>query len=468
MKNKLLKLTVFSAVFVLAACNSNKSSDVINSEFNNSSSEQPVVVPVNNVKTGLTALHNSINYTADVSYNGKQYFSIYVKENYVGFDSDTNPDALDFFIKDNEGIFTLNRANGTVVSGEYKKKSEEENYSNLFDNTTAKTLYDVASDFVAGVAESDNDVVISNKTYKLGLLDYLGIDRAFYVDLDTVTASYKDAFSIKMDFANNNSYNLVFKNFGSTSNETVEKFLENGGTAYEPDACMAAMKRLVKSNNFVSAIYDFDSGVDGDYNGLSQVFNPHYFYTTGSALGDKNATKQGYISFKRTTPVTDTSSPYYIPGFPDTPYGIYSFMAQGMQHSFSPQAFYENPDMEYFMHYPSLLKILDKTQYFKEGTITEFEKNYTNKKNRYILKDINLIKDFATNFNLNNSYDFKTCIPYALGVEFSLNKEDKNCVIIFHYCFTYGAKKYDYLVPLYSFGQTNDDILDNFYTLYND
>ena len=470
MKNKLIKLTTLLAVMAITGCSSTPSSSNADTSSGEptSSSAEPVIVPVTNVKTGLNALNASKNYTADVSYNGTLYFSIYVKENYVGFDSETNQEALDFLVKNEEGIYPVNRANGNIISGEYKKKSEEENYLNLFDNTTAKTLFDVASDFVASVKEDENNVVISNKTYKLALLDYLGVDRSFYVDLETVTASYTDAFAIKMEFSGNNRYDLVFKDFGTTSNANVEKFLARGGTAYVPDECMSAMQRLVKSNNYVVAVYDFDAGVDGDFNGLSQVFNPHYFYNTGSALGDKNATKQGYISFHRTTPVTDTSSQYYIPGFPDTPCGIYAFIAQGVQHSFAPQVYYENPDMEYFMHYPSLLKLLDKTQYFTEGTVKEFESKYTYKKNAYVLKDLTLIKDFATNFNLNNSFDFKTCVPYALGVEFSLNKEDKNCVIIFHYCFTYGAQKYDYLVPLYSFGQTNDSILDGFYDLYND
>ena len=465
MKNNIIKLTALLATLSITACGGSVSS-ISQSNSESSSIENPSV-PVTSVKTGLLALNKTKSYTADVTYNGTKYFSIYVNEKYVGFDSATNDEVLDFFIKGEEGIFPLNKSNGKFLPGEYQAKNKEENYTDLFDNTTAKTVYGVASDYVTSVADDANDLVISNKTYKLALLDYVGIERSFYVDLNTVTASYKEAFSLKLEFGSN-VYNLTFKDFGTAKDENVENFLAKGGTAYTPDENMKAMKRLLKSNNFVSAVYDFDSGTDGDYNGLSQVFNPHYFYTTAAALGDKNANKSGYISFNRSTPVTDESSPYYIPGFDTQPKGIYMFMADGMRHSIAPQVVYENPDMEYFMHYPSLLKLINKTQYFSEGIISEFSSKYTYKKDCYILKDISLIKDFATNFSLNNSYDFKTCIPYALGVEFSLNKEDKNTVIIFHYCFTYGAQKYDYLVPLYSFGQTNDSILDGFYDLYND
>ena len=133
MKNKLIKLTTLLAVMAITGCSSTPSSSNADTSSGEptSSSAEPVIVPVTNVKTGLNALNASKNYTADVSYNGTLYFSIYVKENYVGFDSETNQEALDFLVKNEEGIYPVNRANGNIISGEYKKKSEEENYLNL-------------------------------------------------------------------------------------------------------------------------------------------------------------------------------------------------------------------------------------------------------------------------------------------------------------------------------------------------
>ena len=351
-----------------------------------------------------------------------------------------------------------------MVSGEYELDDNGENYKNLFDNTVAKTMFDVGTDFINEVADTASELDIDDKFYKLALLDYIGINRSFFVDLEDAKASFDTTkgLTINLKFARNNNYSVNFYDFGETSNAHVKKFLtEEEGGVYTPDEYMSTMQRLLRTNNFVSNVYSFDIGEDGGLSSLNQVFNPRYFYSTSGALNDKYQNKSGYISFTRTTPVENTSSPYYIPGLTQAN-GIYMFIAEGMKHSISPQVVYEDSSMEKFMHYPSLLKLLTKTQFFTRGVIEEFSKKYTNKSHCYILKDINLVKDFATNFSLDQSYEFKTCVPYALGVEVNPGNNDANTSIVFHYCFTYSGQKYDYLIPLFSFGETNNEYLDGF------
>ena len=471
--NNYIKISMILGALALSACTPNNSSNQNNSVIDTSSEAAPSVPEVVNLKTAFINLNKGKNYTANVKYNGTYYYSIFVNENFVGTDGD-EPEILNMYLADGVGIYSLNYNDGSMVSGEYQLNDEGENYTDLFDNNVAKTMYGVATDFVDEIKDDATTLDVDDKFYKLALLDYVGIDRAYYVDLDTVTAKYEDGLTIDLNFVRNNKYTLSFYDFGKTENNHVKTFFEQEGKAYTPDIYMSTMKRLLKGNNFVSNVYSFDAGEDGDLTSLNQVYNPHYFYSTSGALNDPKQNKSGYISFNRSTPVTNTSSPYYINGFDTQPCGIYMFAATGVQHSFAPQVAYENPDMEKFMHYPSLLKLLGKTQFFTKGVIQEFSRKYTNKKNCYILRDLTLVKDFATNFSLDQSYDFKSCIPYALGVEFTLGYNgtdeisDANTTIIFHYCFTYNHENYDYLVPLFSFGETNNTYLDGFYELYND
>ena len=97
MKNNIIKLTALLATLSITACGGSVSS--ISQSNSESSSIDNRSVPVTSVKTGLLALNNTKSYAADVTYNGTKYFSIYVNEKYVGFDSATNDEVLDFFIK---------------------------------------------------------------------------------------------------------------------------------------------------------------------------------------------------------------------------------------------------------------------------------------------------------------------------------------------------------------------------------
>ena len=472
MKNKFLKATFLLTSLALSACvkpGNSSATSLIDSSNSQTSQTSAYDAPVTNLKTALKHLNAGKNYTASVKLNGTYYYSIFVTPSYIGTDDDYH-DALDFLIADGEGIYSLNKNKGYLVSGEYKVNGTGENYVDLFDNNTAKTLYGVSTSYVDSIGEQLDELTITDKNYKLALLDYIGIDRSSYIDLGSVTAKYNEELSITLQFDARTSYTyvLTFSNFGATNNAVVEDFLAKGGTYFIPDFYITEFKRLVSANNYVRYIYDFDSGTDGDFNGLSEVFNPYYFYSTGGDYKDNTAAKSGYISFNKTEPVTDTSSPYYIPGFSSTPRGIYMFMLQNNRVSFSPQTAYEEPDMEYFMHYPSRLKLMQKTQYFYEGVLREHQAKYTKTDHCYILDDEALMKDFALNFSLDTAFPFDTCKPYALGVEFLLGKKDVSSMIVFHYCFTYNGTKKDYPIPLTAFGDTKNELLDNFYNFYND
>ena len=470
MKNKFIKTAILLGSLAVTACGPSSNSQEANtsvetsSEISNSSEQI-----ANTLKGALKKLNTTKNYTAKIYINNTWNYSVVVNENYVGMDYVRDTDKFQFFVSDNTGIFPLNVDQGFTLAGEYRKDASDNNYTDLFNNSITKTMFGIQTDYVNSISNEATSITITDKIYKLSLLDFLGMERATFVDLESVTAEYNEGLNISLDFGKT-TYVVKFVNFGTSTNATVESFLAKGGTVYTPDRYLAGMKRLVASNNYLSLIYDFDLGEDGNYRPISQVYNPHYFYTTSDGITADSGAKQGYLELKRTSPLTETqkSSPYYVNGL-DEAYGVYMFVSQDNMYSISNRTVYDIPDMEYIMHYPSLLKLLNNTQYFNEGILKEFENKYQpDAEHCYVLKNVDLIKDFAANFNLNDVWSFDTCRPYALGVEINLTGRDASSSIIFHYCFTYNGTKKDYLIPLYSFGQTNNEILDGFYNLYQD
>ena len=461
MKNKFIKSILMLGSLALTACGPSNSKTP-------EESKEPVIESkeaLSDLKAGLLKINNTKNYTASVSLNGTYSYSIFVTEKYVGIDREQD-NGLDFHVKGEAGIYPINDDDGITLSGQYEKDANGNVYTELFDNSVAKTMYGVQTDYVQSLSNTETTITFTNKFYKLALLDFAGFERNSYVDLTSASATYTNLLKIELVFGRN-TYTLSFSDFGTSKSSKVEAYLASGKSVYTPDKNLATMSRLIRSNNYMSLIYDFDSGTDGAYNGLMQVFNPHYFYTTADGISATSGTKQGYIELSRTTPVTNTSSPYYIEGLPEA-YGVYMFISQDNQYSLSNRTVYDTPDMEYFMHYPSLLKLLDKTQYFYPGIIREHAAKYEDEDNCYILYNQELIRDFAINFNFNNPWPFETCKPYALGLEITPSSRDASVRIVFHYCFTYNGTKKDYLVPFYSFGQTNNQILDGFYELYKD
>lgn len=467
MNKKLLKIGLVLGTLCLTACENNVSSIISQLSSDNPSSEEVsssvVPIEVNSLKTALLAINNTKNYTANVSYNGKYYYTIYVNENYVGTDSSDYDTMLDIYYNDGTGIYSINKSNGSFISSEYYLDSKGKNLTNLFDNSVVNTMYGIGTDYVSSIQDDVNDLVISNKVYKLALFDFIGLERSFYADLEEITVSYRNAIKFHFNFGEV-SYDVSFSEFGETKSSAVELYLRNGGRVYKADENLKAMSNLVRSNNFVRNIYDINKEED---NGLYEVFNPNYFYTTGQPLGEKNATKAGYVSFRREKPIENTDSPYYIPDLP-VAYGIYYFSAQGSRYGFMPNICSDNPDMEKFMHYPSQLEIVNKTQYFDEGQIKGLESYYATNKACYVCNELSLVKDFATNMSLTGSYPFDTCKPVALGVEILLSNLAKNTAIIFHYAFRYEGVLLDYKITLTQFGETNDDILEGFVSFYQD
>ena len=130
MKNKFLKATFLLTSLALSACvkpGNSSATSLIDSSNSQTSQTSAYDAPVTNLKTALKHLNAGKNYTASVKLNGTYYYSIFVTPSYIGTDDDYH-DALEFLIADGEGIYSLNKNKGYLVSGEYKVNGKGENY----------------------------------------------------------------------------------------------------------------------------------------------------------------------------------------------------------------------------------------------------------------------------------------------------------------------------------------------------
>jgi hypothetical protein len=113
------------------------------------------------------------------------------------------------------------------------------------------------------------------------------------------------------------------------------------------------------------------------------------------------------------------------------------------------------------------MDLWDNMQFIEEGVVEGT--NYKVEGNAYHISNPYYIRDFAINFSIDQSFPFTDFIPTGLGINMQFyDNQDYYSEVTFMYCFRYENKDYVMPIPLYDFGVSNIEILDQIYELYND
>ena len=411
-------------------------------------------VSINSLKEGLMTLATLKNYRIDYVSNNETVFSYIFTEKSIGIDS-TNNEYINTLIEDENGIYELKYHNG-FKPGEYKKDVDSNNIKDLWNCELSHNLYGKNIDYINSISDNETSIKITDKKYKISIIQTLGYTTDDYVLLNSITSTYQNNKIIfEISFENNDPYTFIASSFNQATNNSVERFLSEGGKAFVPNSDLLDFRRVMCASNFSRKIYDFNSE---SYTGI-ELFNPHYFYyeTTGTNFG------QGSLEMNQKA---NTEHPQDL-------YGCYPFVLTGsLDKGFTNPSFYSTPNytkpiIEEMFHYPIYMSLWNNLQFIEEGVVEG--SSYEVIGNAYHISNPYYIMDFAINFSIDQSFPFKDFVPTGLGINMDFyDEQDYASEVTFMYCFKYNKKDYVMPIPLYNFGASNIDILDEIYELYND
>lgn len=443
MKNK--GIIILLPLLLLSSCNQ-QSSSITPSTLN--------PITINSLKEGLLTLSSIQNYRIDYVEENNTVFSYIFTENAIGIDSKTK-EYINTLIEDENGIYDLKYHNG-YKPGEYKKDADNNNIKNLWSSNLTYTLFGKSLDYINSIDDNLTTIKVSNKSYKMAIIQTLGYSSDDYVSLDEINITYdNNSLIFDVHFTSSPVYSFVASSFNATTHENVNKFLSEGGKVYTPDENVENCRRLMRASNFTRDIFDFSTN---SYTGL-ELFNKKYFYyeTTGTNFG------QGTLEMNQKANAEHNFDLY----------GCYPFVLSGnLKSGFYDASFYNTPNytkpnVEEMYHYPLYMTLWDNIQFIEKGAVDNT--NYNVVGDAYHVSNLSYIIDFATNFSINQSFPFNEFVPFGLGININYyDGQDEHTTITFMYCFTYQKKDYVMPIPFYNFGVSNIKLLDDIYTQYND
>ena len=433
--SKLFKILPIVGVLLVGGCQSNEGNQV----------------EIKSLKNALQIICSSQNYTFvrnDPIY-GK--VSIIYTEDAIGVTYSKFTSGLNAYIKDDYGVYPLNYENG-YISGEYLLDKNGNTLTNLYSGEAYPTLYNVDSDYVDSLPNS-NAIEITKKNYKMTLLKCFGFSESDYLEVNYIKALFDSGIVTFTVNLKKTDYKFQLTNVGNSKIKEVNEFLASNGKVLTLNSDLSSMRRLIRTNNFLRDIYDFSSD---SYYGF-EVFNPRYFY------GEYGSGDVGYGAMSMNQKANEVHSVDL--------YGCYSFISNGSAYnedadiSFYPYEVYDKPDVTEYYHYPTFLKILDNMQFIHEGAYSS--KGYSYQGSSYYFVRESYVYDFISNFSIDQSFDPSTYIPEAIGIDVQIAEDDVNSVITFVYYFRYG-KQYSMPIPLRDFGNADISSLEKIADDYND
>lgn len=436
-KNILLKtLTALALSSMLFACGSQNNTD---SSASDSSSS---LIASEGLKSDVIALSNSQNLTISIAIAtssgalGLSYNNYYTP-NYVYSEDFNNGDWG--YIESSEGVYPVNQEDdGSLLPGELLYSDSGLLLTGLWDQGLFPYFSSLNTD---EFPETSGDYVLKNKLNILTMLDIYGFSRSRYLEVESITfhsGEYLTDFTAKLQLGSA-IYQLSVVNT-SPSNETIDSFISNGGTAFTPDEGLVKMRSLFEADNYNRDVIDYSSQESIG----TEHFTPDYFY------GDYDTTVAVPYGLMRFSNETITYSGYQF-----EMNGCYYFTVQSNQVVLSPSNPYNSSadiaSVCFYLHDPLL---------FSSFQHVEFDSS----NNTYSTTDQEILIDFAEN---NQVYDQIVEIGASLyRLDFKLYDIFEDTAEV-EFNLYYGLSESDLNVATYrflDFGSANVTLLDTFLT----
>ena len=401
------------------------------------------------LKETLKYMCNSKNYTliSGTSLKYKSYQLVYT-ENYMGRVSQDDEELVKLYNSDKNGTYCIEFNLDSYVGSEYKSDK------NVWDSKLFPSLYGQSEAWIDSIADDATTVKVTDKNYKIVLVQMMGYKSTDVLNLGEVTISYSEATGTVISAKYNSvDYSYTVSRFGTSKSTIVENYVKGGGTAYVATKEQKDVRAAMRSNNYAQEIYNYGStpettGYVGYY-----AFTPKYFYTKYNSGTDIS----GYIALNCPQSTTEGDE------HPEL-HGVYLFSIVSGNLSINPNFISNNPSIVDVMNYPSNLLIWDNLQLL-EGWKGKYVPGYTKQGTGYSTTSPKLLKDFAKNFNMDQSFPGQQ--PVAVSMDITYNTENQLDIVTFYYTMSVSGAQYVYPIPFYSFGKVVHASLEQVWEHYN-
>lgn len=415
------------------------------------SDKEETILVVDSLKNGFLALNSTKNYTVTITGQRIAENKRVYTPNSIGIIYKDNPSYDKIFYQDgDEGVYSIGFNGKKYVGSAYYNDISKDVWSGKF----FQTMFGVETDYVKSISDSATTFNVKSKAYRTAFIKTLGYSAMDYVDLDSLVASFENGkFSMSMRFKNTD-INLEFSNFGTSKDEVLDTFIENGGAPYHLVSNHYNIKSKMMLNNYEQYIFQFGETVETTGYIGKNYFHPNYFYTnyTGSLLASGHVALDGRES---------------VSGEYSEIYGCYQFLLNYNDDAeqvltLYPYVMYNEPDIPTFYNYPSKLSLWDHMEYLCEWDENVFDPQYDYELQGkgYTIYDPNLVYEIQNNFGIPSSFD--GAVPMAVGIDYfsSVGIDGADYYIVFLCKFSYGGYTYTMPFPFSNFGNVKDAFLD--------
>ena len=246
--------------------------------------EPPITIDtsITSISNAISKLSTSHSFKAGVRVNSEEYEIVFNEDYYINEVSGTG------YISSSEGIYpiTLDKQ-GVIQPGELLLDEDDNPITSLynFDLIDTFALFDVSR----LSQEADRNLSITDTSNRYAFLTILGIDSGYITSIQSLTASYTEDINTLMfilNFTNGTRFVTTISEFGEATSETVEAYLDNGGSYYQPSGDFEAVRNAFINHNYTQLVYDASNNVIGHYYFTQRYYAAVYDDTSYATYND--------------------------------------------------------------------------------------------------------------------------------------------------------------------------------------
>ena len=395
-------------VFSLVNVNNNTT---VNAQDNSSSTS------VSSVKDAINKLINSKNYTIEVSTKAGPIdinYEVYYTEN-AFYDSYLGDEYG--YVQVEDGVFSfdlyqdgINR-NFTASNPLVDEKGNK--ITSIWDEALFQGFYKLKADEFKDA--TGNTYEATSKRVKNLFLNLFQLDYGYYQYVNPVKFSVDNdinTFKFEFSLSNGISYTGNISNFGTTTIDVVDEYLNNGGSYHSNSDSLNSIISLFENYNYTRIMYD--DKVE-DYSKIAgyEMYDDFFFYTflDDEVIASGAGYEIGMVGLDKIYSGTLSNGEVVEFEFKGSYYCFVVDEADGSQsiQVMTSMPINSDPFVPNVYNYPTFLKMFKDTQYLKStgGNVNEF---YTSK--------LDCVNDFISNFQMTDQLASVGAVPTGVYVQY--------------------------------------------------
>lgn len=369
---------------------------------------------VANVKDAISKLVEAHNYTIEVSTKIGPIditYNMYFTEN--AFYDDFLGDEYGY-VQVDDGVFYFDLYNRDFTASNLMKDDNGNLLTSIWEDNLVYGINKLrTNEFVNATGKTFSS---AEKRVKNVFLNMFHVDFAYYQYVNPVEFSINDdinSLEFVFSLTTGTKYVGKIKNFGTTTIDTVNDYLDGGQSYHKNDDAISAIIDLFANYNYTRIIYDTNR--DG-YDKIAgyEIYDKNYFYTffEDEYIIQGFGYEIGMVGIDKTYEAREANGKTYGPyEFHGSYYCFITEDEDGNQELSVMTSLPINTDpfVPNVYNYPTFLKMFDDTQYLDlaGGSSSQY---YTSKSN--------CVLDFVNNFQMVDTLNEAGAVPTGVYVEY--------------------------------------------------